>query len=53
MINETKFDIITLSEILLENDKHILKYVNLPGYKFYNRDRDEKRWQCRSTYKRL
>ena len=39
MVIESKFDIITLSEIRLKNDK----YVNLPGYKFSNRNRDEKR----------
>ena len=43
MVNESKFDIITLSETWLKNDKHLLEYVNLPGYKFSYRNRDEKR----------
>ena len=43
MINESKFDIIVLSETWLKNDKHLLEYVNLPGYKFSYRNRDEKR----------
>ena len=43
MVNESKFDIITLSETWLENDKHLLEYVNLPGYKFSYTNRDEKR----------
>ena len=43
MVNESKFDIITLSETWLKNDKHLLEYVNLPGYKFCYRNRDEKR----------
>ena len=43
MVNESKFDIIPLSETWLKNDKHLLEYVNLPGYKFSYRNRDEKR----------
>ena len=43
MVNESKFDIITLSETWLKNVKHLLEYVNLPGYKFSYRNRDEKR----------
>ena len=43
IVNESKFDIITLSETWLRNDKHLLEYVNLPGYKFSHRNRDEKR----------
>ena len=43
MVNESKFDIIILSETWLKNDKHLLEYVNLPGYKFSYRNRDEKR----------
>ena len=43
MVNESKFDIITLSETWLKNDKHLLEYVSLPGYKFSYRNRDEKR----------
>ena len=34
MVHKTKFDIVTLSEAWLKNEKHVLKYVNLPGYKF-------------------
>ena len=42
MDNESKFNIITLSETCLKNGKHLLEYVNLPGYKFSYRNRDEK-----------
>ena len=34
MVNKSKFDIITLSETWLKNDKRLLEYVNLPGCKF-------------------
>ena len=43
IVNESKFDIITLSETWLKNDKYLLEYVNLPGSKFSYRNRDEKR----------
>ena len=43
MINQTKFDVITLSETWLKNDKHLLEYVRLPGYEFAYRNRDERR----------
>ena len=43
MVNGSKFDIITLSKTWLKNDKHLLEYVSLPGYKFSYRNRDEKR----------
>ena len=43
MVNELKFDIITLSETWLKNDKHLLEYANTPGYKFSYRNRDEKK----------
>ena len=43
MVNESKFDIITLSERWLKNDKHLLEYVNFPGYKFSYRNIYEKR----------
>ena len=43
MINQTKFDVITLSEMWLKNDKHLLEYVRLSGYEFAYRNRDEKR----------
>ena len=43
MVNESKFNIITPSKTWLKNDKHLLEYVNLPGYKFSYRNRDEKR----------
>ena len=43
MVNGSKFDIITLSKTWLKNDKHLLEYVSLPGYKFSCRNRDEKR----------
>ena len=34
MINQTNFDVITLSETWLKNDKHLLEDVRLPGYEF-------------------
>ena len=43
MINQTKFDVIALSETWLKNDKHLLEYVRLPGYEFAYRNQDEKR----------
>jgi len=43
MISEMKFDIITLSETWLKNDKNLLEYVKVPGYEFVYRNRDEKR----------
>ena len=53
MVNESKLDIITLSETWLKNDKHLLEYVNLPGYKFSYRSGDEKRGGGVGIYKRL
>ena len=38
MINQTRFDVITLSETWLKNDKHLLEYVRLPGYEFAYRN---------------
>ena len=43
MINQTNLDVITLSEMRLKNDKHLLEYVGLPGYEFAYQNRDEKR----------
>ena len=43
MVNESKFDIITLSKTWLKNDRYLLEYVSLPGYKFSYRNRDGKR----------
>ena len=40
MVNESKFDIITLSETWSKKDKHLLEYVNLPGYKFSYKNRN-------------
>ena len=42
MIHETKFDSITLSETWVKNQKHLLEYVNLPGYKLSYRNRNKK-----------
>ena len=41
-INQTNFDVITLSETWLKNNKHLLEYVRLTGYEFVYRNRDEK-----------
>jgi len=43
MVHQTNFDIITLSETWLKNDRHLLEYVELPGYNFTYRNRDERR----------
>ena len=43
MVNESKFYIMTLSETWLKNDKYLLEYASLPGYKFSYRNKDEKR----------
>ena len=43
IVNESKFDIVTLSETWFKNDKHLLEYVNMPGCKFSYRNGDEKR----------
>ena len=53
MVNESKFDIITLSETCLKNDKHLLEYFNLPGYKFFYRNRDGKRGGGAGVYIKL
>ena len=37
------FDIITLSETWLRNDKNLLQYVKIPGYSFCYKNRDERR----------
>ena len=50
MINQTNFDVITLSKTWLKNDKHLLEYVRLPGYEFAYRNRDEKRGGGVGTY---
>ena len=41
-VNELNFDIITLSKSWLKNDKYLLEYVILPGYKFPYMKRNEK-----------
>ena len=51
-VNETKFNIITLSEIWLKNDKHLLKYVNLSGFKVSYKNRGEKRGGSAGVYKK-
>ena len=43
VINQTNFDVITLSETWLKNDKYLLEYIRLSGYEFAYRNRDEKR----------
>ena len=32
MINQTNFDVVTLSETWLKNDKYLIEYVRLSGY---------------------
>ena len=44
MVSKSKFDVITLSKTWLKKDKHLLEYVNLPGYEFsYMKNKDEER----------
>ena len=50
MVNKLKFDIITLSETWLKNEKYLLEYVNLLGYKFSYRSRNEKRGGGEDVY---
>lgn len=50
MVNEWKFVIITLSQTWLKNHKHLLEYVNFPGNKFSNRNRDEERGASVGVY---
>ena len=50
MINQTNFDVITLSKTWLKNNKHLLEYVRLPSYEFAYRNRDEKRSGGVGTY---
>ena len=50
MINQTNFDVISLSKTWLKNDKHLLEYVRLPGYELAYRNRDEKRGGGVGTY---
>ena len=38
MINQTRFDVIAISETWLKNGKHLLEYVRLPGYEFAYRN---------------
>ena len=52
MINQTNFDVITLSETWLKNDKHLLEYVRLPVYEFAYRNRDKKRGGGKGIYVR-
>ena len=42
MINENQFNIVTLSETVLRNNKHLLKYVQIPGHNFVYKNRKQK-----------
>ena len=41
MVYHHTFDIITLSETWLRNDTNLLQYVQIPGYSFRYKNRDE------------
>ena len=41
MLYQHPFDIITLSETWLRNDTNLLQYVQIPGYSFCYKNRDE------------
>ena len=43
MLHHHPFDIITLSETWLRNDTNLLQYVQIPGYSFCCKNRDERR----------
>ena len=43
MLHHHPFDIITLSETWLRNDTNLLQYVQIPGYSFCYKNRDERR----------
>jgi len=43
MLKQNPFDIITLSETWLKDNKHLLEYVKINGYNFSFKNRDEKR----------
>ena len=43
MLYRRPFDIITLSETWLQNDTNLLQYVQIPGYSFCYKNRDEQR----------
>ena len=42
MLYQHPFDIITLSKTWLRNDKNLLQNVQIPGYSFYYKNRDER-----------
>jgi len=42
-LNDHKFDICTLSETWLKNNKHQVSYVQIPGYNFEHRSRSGRR----------
>ena len=46
MFYRHRFDIITLSETWLRNDRDLLQYVQISGCNFYYRNRDEKPGGC-------
>ena len=43
MLQEHPFDILTLSETWLKDDVNLLNYVQIPGYKFSYKNRNERR----------
>ena len=43
MLQEHPFDILTLSETWLKDDVNLLNYVQIPGYKFRYKNRNERR----------
>ena len=43
MLQIHPFDIFTLSETRLKDDKHLLKYAQIPGYKFSYDNRNKSR----------
>ena len=50
MLQEHLFDILTLSEMQLKDDVNLLNYVQIPGYKFSYRNRNEKRGEGVGLY---
>ena len=50
MINVNQFDIVTLSETWLHDNKHLLDYVKIPGYNFVYKDKEQKHGGGVGTY---
>ena len=50
LLQEHPFDILTLSRTWLKDDVNLFNYVQIPGYKFSYRYRNERRGGCGFKY---